>query len=180
MAVNVFHQDALDNAYIIESAWRIIRRRYEAARVIQSFVAIITIPLTSAVCANAAVIFAQKHTPSNGLTLRQLLVLADESWANPAKWPRIVVHWRRYASGFFLAAVLLNILGAILVPASQAFLSLESIHGHDGSDQINYLFDLADLEHVEGLSVDNNRVALLTRNALGAVYTAIFQPQAQL
>lgn len=56
---------------------------YKTARVIQSIVVVSTIPLTSAVCSNAAVIFLQHNGIAVNLTLRQLLVLADRGWTNP-------------------------------------------------------------------------------------------------
>ena len=53
---------------------------YRVARVVQSIVAVLTIPLTSAVCARAAIAFLQYGRLSRGMTMRQMMVLADKSW----------------------------------------------------------------------------------------------------
>jgi hypothetical protein len=50
----------------------------QAARVIQSITAVLTIPLTSAVCMRAVVIYVQRRYASGSLTLQQLVELADK------------------------------------------------------------------------------------------------------
>lgn len=51
---------------------------YRAARTIQTIVAVLTIPLTSAVCSAAAVVFVQTKTRQRNLTMRQMMTLADK------------------------------------------------------------------------------------------------------
>ena len=61
---------------------------YRTARVVQAFVGVLAIPLTSAVCSSAAVIFVQRN---RSLTLRKLLVLADKGWTDPVIYKRSIV-----------------------------------------------------------------------------------------
>lgn len=85
---------------------------YRAARVVQSIVAVLTIPLNSAVCAQAAIIFLQRHTHDNGLTMRKTMVLADKGCICSAVLSKLVFgQWKRYGSSFLFAAICLNLLG---------------------------------------------------------------------
>lgn len=54
------------------------RRWYRVARVLQSIVRVLTIPITSAVCSSAAVIFVQYDRQRRNLTMRQVMNLADK------------------------------------------------------------------------------------------------------
>ena len=60
--------------------WRFVENEhlYTAPRFLQSVVAVLTIPTTSAICAQGAVIFMQRNRHNAGLTLRQTMVLADK------------------------------------------------------------------------------------------------------
>lgn len=85
---------------------------YRAARTLQTIVAVLTIPLTSAVCSVAAVTFTQAGPTQPRTTMRQLMVLADKGWTDPATILRLLFGDRqRYASRLLIIAVLLNILG---------------------------------------------------------------------
>ena len=75
------------------------RKQYEdndwwtrIVRTTNAIVAVTTVPVTSAVCAKAAVIYCQ--TPSGtrrpGLTLRQTLALADKGWSNVSVLSRLL------------------------------------------------------------------------------------------
>ena len=84
----------------------------QAARVIQSIVSVLTIPLTSAVCSRAAVIFMQRNCKSQGITLRQIMVLADKGWTQPENYCNLLFKgWKRYASSFLVLAIVINALG---------------------------------------------------------------------
>lgn len=71
-----------------EFAWYTIslynknQKWYQAARVIQAIVSVLTIPLTSAVCSSAAVVFVQKKTSHGGLSMRQVITIADKGWTD--------------------------------------------------------------------------------------------------
>lgn len=95
-----------------QSLYKASERYYRAARVIQSIVAVLTIPLTSTVCASAAVTFLQYGKHSRGLTMRQTMALADKSWADAVIIMKLLSgQWKRYGSSFLAGAILLNILG---------------------------------------------------------------------
>lgn len=83
----------------------------QAAQVIRSIAAVLTIPLTSAVCARAAVAFVQQYTRSD-LTLRKTLVLADRGWTDPLLYYKMLAgDFKKYGTRFLVGASLLNILG---------------------------------------------------------------------
>lgn len=86
--------------YVTNEKW------YQAARVIQSIAGILTIPLTSAVCSAAAVVFIQRHGKTSNLTMRQLLALADKGWTDTSLYWQLVRGprrwWKRYCSSFLL------------------------------------------------------------------------------
>lgn len=78
---------------------------YRAARVMQSIVGVLTIPLTSAVCSSAAVIFAQQRQAPGGLTARQVMTLADKGWTDLPTYARILPlltsnGWKRSGAPF--------------------------------------------------------------------------------
>lgn len=67
------HYETTDN-------WR------KAASVGQSIVGVISIPVTSAVCAHAVVVYCQRRSDAKipSLSLRQMLALADKGWTDIA------------------------------------------------------------------------------------------------
>ncbi|KAK2593472.1 hypothetical protein QQS21_008845 [Conoideocrella luteorostrata] len=105
-----------------------------AARVLQSITSMLTIPLTSAVCSQAAVIFLQGHRHHDdedrrGPTLRQAMALADKSWTDPVTLWKLIFKkcWKLYGSRAFAGALLLNLFGASISPFQGIFLSFKSI-----------------------------------------------------
>lgn len=85
---------------------------YRAARTLQAIVAVLTIPLTSAVCSAAAVVFSQAGSKEHRLTMRQMMALADKGWSDPATILKLVFgNRRRYVSRLLIFAVLINFLG---------------------------------------------------------------------
>ena len=84
-----------------------------AARVLRSVSGVLAIPVTTATCARAAVIYTQRRPRGRrGPTLRQVMVLADKAWADPELLSHLF-NWRRSGSLFLLGAVLLTLLGEI-------------------------------------------------------------------
>lgn len=67
------HYETTDN-------WR------KAASVGQAIVGVISIPVTSAICAKAAAVYCQRRSDAKNpqLSLRQMLVLADKGWSDSA------------------------------------------------------------------------------------------------
>lgn len=85
-----------------------------AARVVQSLVSVVTIPLTSAVCSQAAVVYLQRRSEVRRLTLRQSMALADKGWTDIALLTKLFFGgWSRYRSSLLLFALFLNVLGEL-------------------------------------------------------------------
>lgn len=57
-----------------------------AAQIIQVVVALITIPITSAICSMALASFIQTGGARTKLNLRQTMALADQGWISPRIW----------------------------------------------------------------------------------------------
>ena len=68
-------------------------RWFHAARVLQAITAILTLPLTSGICATAAVIYMQR---SRNLTLRQVMALADREWLPLAGNSRLMFGGKKF------------------------------------------------------------------------------------
>lgn len=101
----------------------ITNERYlRAVRILQSGVSVLTIPLTSAVCSRAAVVFAQRRlshgTGFNGhITMRQTMALADRGWTDLSIIAKLLFgKWRQYGSRFLLLALVLNTIGELSAP----------------------------------------------------------------
>ena len=89
------------------------QRWFQATRVLQSIVSVLAIPLTSAICAKAAVVFTQRSSRRTSLSLRQTMALADKGWASPATVLRASTPqgFKHIGSSFLLIAVVINLLG---------------------------------------------------------------------
>jgi hypothetical protein len=89
---------------------------HRAARIVQSIVTVLAIPLTSAVCSAAAVIFAQSKTKGRRLTMRQTMALADEGWTDPMTIARLVTgRGKKSSSPLLTFALLLVLLGEYIL-----------------------------------------------------------------
>ena len=119
-----YHADYTQSFYHRNMRW------YETAQVIQTIATVLTIPLTSAVCSHAVVVYLQhctgEQTPN--VTLRQMLVLTDKGWTSIVTFFHLVTgKWRRYSSPFLVWAILLHFIGAIISPLLQVFISTETV-----------------------------------------------------
>jgi hypothetical protein len=89
---------------------------YRAARTVQSVITVLTIPLTSAVCSAAAVVFTQSKTKGRRLTMRQMMALADKGWTDPTTIARLVTgRGKQLSSPLLICALLLVLLGEWLL-----------------------------------------------------------------
>jgi hypothetical protein len=87
-------------------------RYLRAAQFIRSAVSVTTIPLISAVCSKAAVLFAQRRHQTT-LSLRQTMTLADRGWTDPSIYFRLLSGgFKQHATSFLVLAIFLNILGS--------------------------------------------------------------------
>lgn len=111
---------------VFENRFSKSEKYLRAARVVQAIVAVSTIPLTSAVCSQAAAAFQrQEYSRSNrhrkkgsdpSMTLKQLMALADKSWTDIlTAWKLVSGRWKQYMTSSLLLAILLNLLGMSLV-----------------------------------------------------------------
>lgn len=168
------------------SLYRKNQRWYHAARVIQSIVGVLTIPLTSAVCSSAAVIFIQKRHARGGLSMRQVITIADKGWTDIPTYIRTFPFfgtkgWKRYGSSFLLLAIFVNLLGLVISPLQEVFLSTRTIKTPTWPSEILFLLDIPDqwaYVNQEPDYTDSNLVVVLTRSALDAATNV--QRQAQL
>ena len=72
-------------------------RLYRNLGILQSILAVITIPVTSAVCTKAAVIFMQRTNHPRRLTMRQMMALADKGWTHSYIVSGLILgEWARY------------------------------------------------------------------------------------
>lgn len=156
-------------------------RYYHAARVIHAIVTVLAIPVASTVCAAAAVAYTQAGRSQKKLALRQLMILANRGWASVSTYGQLLSHlgrrsWKRYYSPFLLLATLLVILGAVIAPLQQIFLSSATIKRPSGQRSSFGVHDLAEMniEHLAASGDDGFTVAV-TRKALAS--GAVGQPQ---
>lgn len=102
--------------YVLNERW------FRAASIIQAIVTVVTIPLTSAICSAAAVVFVQRRARGVDLTLRRTVVLADRGWSSISIFVQLLQgHWKQYGSTFLYLAVVLNVLGGLISPLQSVF-----------------------------------------------------------
>ncbi|KAJ7366124.1 hypothetical protein DFH08DRAFT_678543 [Mycena albidolilacea] len=151
---------------------------FRAARVLAAIVATLTIPVVTSVCARAAVAFHQRQR----LTLRQTMTLANKAWIEPATWLRLVgagITGRgNFASSFLIAAIFLNLLGGIIAPLQQLYLSTATIKTPTWPILMPQNIDLMDHFSKFASSFDFGETTALLRDRLASTGTAT--PQAQL
>jgi hypothetical protein len=159
---------------------------YRTTRVVQSIVSVLTIPLTSTVCSSAAVVFVQHNRQSFGLSIRQVMTLADKGWLDPKTYVRIFPlftssGWKRYGSSFLLVAIVLNIFGSAISPVQELFLNTNTIKTATSPQMVEFLFDFADKFTILGDPKNinyTNLIPAITRSALTTATNT--QPQVQL
>lgn len=119
------------------------------AQTLLATVSLLTIPLTSAVCAAAVIPWLQQS--GQGMSLRQMITLADKGWTSPYIYYRLLTPsgWKRYGSSFIMLALLLHALGAGLSPAISQTSAVRTIKvpaaSPGGSPSVRYLKTLQDL-----------------------------------
>lgn len=79
------------------------------AEVLHTVAALLTIPITSAICSIAFVVYMQSGGMSRSLNLEQLMALADQGWISPRIWARIV----QVGSAPLYVAFVLTVIGEI-------------------------------------------------------------------
>ncbi|RJE26359.1 hypothetical protein PHISCL_01332 [Aspergillus sclerotialis] len=144
-------------------------RYLRSARILQSVVSVLTIPLTSAVCSQAAAVYIQKKRGRNCPTLRQTMALADKGWTDIALVTKLFFGgWNKHRSSLLLFALFLNLLGASIFPVQQIFLSFKTIKRvgvplflTQITDFTGKLSDIRNIEHADnGLNAAKLRAVL--------------------
>jgi hypothetical protein len=136
-----------------------------AMKVIRAIAAVLTIPVASAACALAAVVFVQQNGKRSRLNVRRVAMLADRAWLDPLAYGKMVTNWKRYGSLFILLAIVLNLLGALVYPLQEGLVSSSTIKTGTVAQQVSNLLDFHDL--FSQMDQDTSgRVVLLTREAL--------------
>ncbi|KAI8627181.1 hypothetical protein F5Y19DRAFT_443539 [Xylariaceae sp. FL1651] len=161
-------------ANYIHSLYEESENYYRGARVVQSIVAVLTIPLTSAVCGRAAVAFLQK---SSGMTMRQMMALADKGWVEPGIFLKLPFTWKRYGCWFLLYALVLSLLGSIISPLQALFLTTTTIKTPTFPQLISELTDFTDHFGPYAENVDDGYVTTITRGRMASTGTTIPQPR---
>ncbi|KAJ5318747.1 uncharacterized protein N7506_011451 [Penicillium brevicompactum] len=167
---------------------------YRAARVLQSLVGVLTLPLTTAVCSSTAVVFIQRRQSHGSLSLRQTMALADKTWTNIPSYAKIfpfvaTTEWNRYGSSLLQLAIFLNVLGVVTSPMQQIFLSTKVIKTPTVPQTYDFVGDIPNQfqeddyprtrnpldDAVLDNTTDSNKVVVLTRAAMASATTADFQ-----
>ncbi|KAJ7441120.1 hypothetical protein FB451DRAFT_1441581 [Mycena latifolia] len=163
---------AYHQLYVRSEEW------FRAARVLAAIVATLTIPVATSVCTRAAVAFHQRQR----LTLRQTMTLANKAWIEPVTWLRLVgagfTGRGSFASSFLIAAIFLNLLGGIIAPLQQLYLSTATIKTPTWPIMIPQNIDLMDHFSEFASSFDFGETTALLRERLASTGTTT--PQAQL
>jgi len=85
------------------------------AQILQSVVALLTIPITSAICSMALAAYIQAGSSRTKLNLRQTMALADQGWISPKIWAR----WSKVGSLPLYSAFALTLVGKSYVDLSR-------------------------------------------------------------
>ncbi|RMJ21131.1 hypothetical protein PHISP_07999, partial [Aspergillus sp. HF37] len=156
-------------------------RWVQTARVLLSIAGVLSIPVASATCADAAPVYSQRRANSRDLSLRKVMMLADRCWANPLTYIQALRSeegYRRYGSPFLILAILIHLLAFLVSPLQQIFLSETSVKRADDMELINGLFDIPSQFKTSYYQIPNNTVMLATRDSLRGA--SLFEPRSQL
>lgn len=156
--------------------WSYDASLYRSARVIQSILAVVILPWTSAVCAHAAVIYMQHQKDSMGLTMRQVMALADRRWLD-ISWLSDAFGgtWKQNGSSLLILAIILHFLGAIIYPIQSIVVNPKIIHVPISVNDMGSVGDLA--EQSDYYHSSSGTDVLRTRAALLNADVHTFQPQ---
>ncbi|KOS48665.1 hypothetical protein ACN38_g425 [Penicillium nordicum] len=139
----------------------------QTARVLMSFVGVFSIPAASAICASAAAVYSQRRARSRSAdkTIRQVMMLADRNWTNPFMYARALTPggWKRYGIWLLAVAICVHILGFIIAPLQQTFLSSKTIKRPQLGGHTEKLFEIPS-QLANGRGRTNNTVVLATRD----------------
>ncbi|KAJ5619083.1 hypothetical protein N7510_003067 [Penicillium lagena] len=128
--------DYYDMYYREPMSYAVDARFYRSAQIIQSVVSVLTLPLTAAVCASAAVVFVQNQKDGMSMSMRHVMALADNRWMDLSLVKDVFqVGWKRCGSTLLILGVFLHFIGAILYPIQSIFLTSKPIYVPNSASQ---------------------------------------------
>lgn len=130
MNFDVPHAYGWTGASVVHSFYTKNEEWLQAAQLIHSVVAVLTLPLVSAVCSKAVVTFVQQQGQQD-LTLRHTIVLADRGWSDPDIYVKLMTgRYKKYGSKLLIFAIMLNIIGTPhpTIPSANEFDSSSGSH----------------------------------------------------
>jgi hypothetical protein len=149
---------------------------YRSARIIQSIASVLILPLTSAVCAYAAVIFVQKQKENSSMTMRQVMNLADRRWMDGSLVRDIISgSWKQHGSAFLALAIFAHFLALVIYPIQSIVVNTKALRAPIHPNVMGQISDLANMKtqynSYPGLDV------VQIRNALNEADKRTWQPQ---
>lgn len=72
-----------------EHWYHVSKKYFKAAQILQPIATLVTIPVTTAICSIACVVYMQSSPLRRSLTLRQSMALADSGWLSPRVLARV-------------------------------------------------------------------------------------------
>ena len=107
--------DVPENTDSISAPQRFLTNKnwFRATKILLAITNTLIIPLTSTVCAGAAVAYIQRMGQRSGFTMKRLITLADRGWTNPQLLFDILrpSGWKHHGSSFLVFAILLIVIG---------------------------------------------------------------------
>ncbi|KAF2996042.1 hypothetical protein E8E13_002911 [Curvularia kusanoi] len=131
----VYRPTTLSSWPYVDGVWK---RDYQQMRawataipIMNAFAAVLAVPVTSAIVAQAAVVFAQRRrTPWQNLSVRHLFALADRPWVDWDLLHQMMFEHEKGSTSvkrFVFGGVVLVVCGAIQYPLSQIVVSWDQI-----------------------------------------------------
>ena len=159
---------------------------YRAARGLQAMVAVLSLPMATFVCSNAAAVVAQRRTKNSQgeLSLRKVMIYADRGWFNPFTFFRMLTPsgWRKYGSIFLVVAIVVHDIAILIAPLQQIYLFSERIKVPTKTQGLPGLVDIPGKFAVDPKDPEifhyNTTLELITRDLLQSAIDT--EAQAQL
>ncbi|KAF2471795.1 uncharacterized protein BDR25DRAFT_285399 [Lindgomyces ingoldianus] len=151
--------------------------------ILRSIVTLLTIPVTSAICSMAAVAYMQAGSLRRDLSLRQLMALADQGWASPRIWMKLVdvrgklIIMKAGSLPLFIAFTL-TLIGSISQIMQETLATTKTIKGSvDVPQSIPSLVDIPNIFNLDGYqNYDDGELVYVLRNLIDTATKYDAQP----
>ncbi|PGH13107.1 hypothetical protein AJ80_06479 [Polytolypa hystricis UAMH7299] len=99
-----------------------------AMRIVNSIMAVLALPISSGICARAAVVYLQNRR-NDTFAISKVLALADRRWLDPVAMGQLFIPRSRlkYSSKFLYIATFVCVLGVLIFPLQELLLTQESV-----------------------------------------------------